>query len=391
MQLSQLPCFDLVSVLDYLHCIDLGVARQLGHLWFDSSNHQHSWHIGNKLQVIDDRITKIQPSNEITRLPRSLRQRAFWKGSVWHWWLLLYAPVVLTGIFPQPFYGHLLLLVEAVYLLTTSSISSRNLNKADACIAQYVFQFERLYGKQHMSYNVHQLLHLTKTVNDWGPLSCYSAYIFEGFNMVLLKLFHGTQAVPTQIAKNFSLYRGMLAIASTINRETDDVNELLCGSTKLKNSVKVNDDATLLGTYYVRNLTIEEKFLVDEYFAEDVQNEVSIYYKAVVKGSILHSINYPRAIRRNNFTVELEDGSIVRITNFVFLTFLSGQKVTVAFSKTIQVGSHWLRRDSECGPCCTHIKIMTGQETNLKLVELREIIHNYAIIGNGHGLPGQMC
>ena len=100
--------------------------------------------------------------------------------------------------------------------------------------------------------------------------------------MVLLKLFHGTQAVPTQIAKNFSLYRGMLAIASTINQETDDesvleyVNELLCDSMKLKNSVKVNDDATLLGTYYVRNLTIEEKFLVDEYFGEDVQNEVSI-------------------------------------------------------------------------------------------------------------------
>jgi hypothetical protein len=72
-------------------------------------------------------------------------------------------------ILPQPFYGHILLLVEA--MLTTSSISYRDLNKADACLTQYVFQFERLYGKQHMSYNIHQLLHLTKTVNDWGPLS----------------------------------------------------------------------------------------------------------------------------------------------------------------------------------------------------------------------------
>jgi hypothetical protein len=398
-QLSQLPCFDLVAgfVVDNLHCVDLGVARQLGHLLFDSSNHQNSWYIGNKPQEIDDRLKKIHPPNEITRLPRSMRQRAFWKGSEWHWWLLLYAPVVLTGILPHPFYAHLLLLVEAVYLLTTSSISYRDLNKADACLTQYVIQFERLYGKQHRSYNIHQLLHLTKTVNDWGPLSCYSAYIFEGFNMVPLKLFRGTQAVPTQIANNFSLYRGMFKIASTINRETNDervlefVNELLCGYTSLKKSLKMDGDVTLLGTYYVRNLTLEEKFLADQHFAKDAQNEVSIYHKAVVRGNVLHSMNYPRAVRRNNYTVGLVDGSIVSILNFVVITFSTGQKLSVAFAKDVLIGSHWLRHDSQCGPCCTHIKIITGQETCMRLVELYEVDHKYSIIDNEHGLPGKMC
>ena len=306
-KLVQLPQFDLVSgfVVDNLHCVDLGVSRQLGHLWFDSSNHQEPWYIGGKVESIDSRINLIHPPNEITRVPRSLRHRAYWKSSEWHWWLLLYAPVMLFGILPQPFFGHLLLLVEGVFLLTSSSISRQDLNKAEACLSQYVFQFEELYGKQHLTYNVHQLLHLTKTVTDWGPLSSYSSYTFEGFNMILLKLFHGTQAVPKQITNSFLLYKGILAIASSIPGEADDdpvleyVDAVLTcsGCPPLKKSLKICDDVTFLGAHYVRSLTLEEKFLVEEYFSQEVEEEVLIYNKAVVKGNVLYSVNYRRSVK----------------------------------------------------------------------------------------------
>ena len=355
-QLSQLPFFDLVSgfVVDNLHCVDLGVARQLGHLWFDTPNHRQPWYIGNKIPVIDDRLNLVHPPSEVTRIQRSLNQRAFWKGSEWHWWLLLYAPVVLRGILSQPFYGHLLLLVEAVFLLTNFSISYEDINEADACLSEYVCQFEVLYGKQHMSYNVHQLLHMTKTVTDWGPLSCYSAYIFEGFNMMLMKLFHGTQAVPRQICNSFRLYRGMLTIASLIPKEVSDdqvltfVEEVLGGRPTLKKSLKLDDDATLLGAHFIRTLTLEEKFLAEEKFQEDVEEKASIFHKAVVKSNVLHSVNYPRSVRRNNFTVGLTDGSIVTIVDFVVVKFSNDERVTVAFAKNIVSGNHWLRRNSEC-------------------------------------------
>ena len=123
------------------------------------------------------------------------------------WWLLLYSPVVLRGLLPQRYFKHLLLLVEGVYLLTKSSISSADLNKAAHCLSQFTKKFQVLYGKMHMTYNVHQLTHLVQAVIDWGPLPCYSSYIFEGFNMILLSLFHGTQAVPHQIANSFLLYK----------------------------------------------------------------------------------------------------------------------------------------------------------------------------------------
>ena len=49
-QLVELPHIDLVDsfVVDNLPCIDLGVARNLGHLWFDSVN---------KLGILATRLT----------------------------------------------------------------------------------------------------------------------------------------------------------------------------------------------------------------------------------------------------------------------------------------------------------------------------------------------
>ena len=132
------------------------------------------------------------------RSPR-FREKITWQPTT------VYCPVVMSTILPVPFYKHLLLLVEAVFLLSGSTISLHDLNKADACLFQFVVQFQQLYGINNMNYNVHQLLHLTKTVTDWGPLSCYSSYTFEGFNMVLLKLFHGTQAVPKIICENIQV------------------------------------------------------------------------------------------------------------------------------------------------------------------------------------------
>ncbi len=398
-QLSQLPHFDLVAgfVVDNLHCIDLGVSRQLGHLWFDKPNHQQPWYIGNKVEMIDDRLNLIQPPNEITRYPRSISQRAYWKGSEWHWWVLLYAPVVLFGILPEPFYSHLLLLVEAVFLLSSSSVTQRDLNRADACLSCYVFRFQELYGKEHLTYNVHQLLHVTKTVIDWGPLSCHSSYIFEGFNMILLKLFHGTQAVPKQIASSFLLYKGIVTMASLIPKTTDDdpvlayIDAELSGSSLLTKSLKVDDHVTLLGSHYVWKLTIEEKFLAEEHFEAGVEDDALIFSKAVVNGNVLYSTNYRRFVKRNNCTVGLSDNSIVEIINFVVVRLASGKKVIVGFARGLLVGSHWLRRDKDVGHCCTHIKLVHGHEETLRLIDLVTVKHKFATILEGCSLPGKMC
>lgn len=198
--LMSLPFFDIVSgfVVDSMHCIDLGVMRQLSTLWFDSSYHREPWYLGNRVSEIDRKIEQFQPPSNITRMPRSVLTRAYWKASEWRAFLLFYAPIVLKSVLPRRFFEHLLLLCKAAYVLQTTCITQLELFYASQHLNEFVCNFETLYGRCHMTYNVHILLHLSDSVRNWGPLWCYSAYSFEGCNGFLLKLYHGTQSVPLQ-------------------------------------------------------------------------------------------------------------------------------------------------------------------------------------------------
>ena len=133
---------------------------------------EQAWYIGNKIDLVDKRLDAIQPPSEISRQPRSIRQKSYWKGSEWHWWLLLYCPVVLSTILPVPFYKRLPLLVEAVFLLSGSTISLHDLNKADACLFQFVVQFQQLYGINNVNYYL-ATLHIHLKGSTWCSLSCF--------------------------------------------------------------------------------------------------------------------------------------------------------------------------------------------------------------------------
>ena len=70
--LSKISPFDMVNgfVPNFLHCALLGVARQLVSLWFDSSNHESPWYIGqpSKQTIYDSLIKNIVVPKEVRRL-----------------------------------------------------------------------------------------------------------------------------------------------------------------------------------------------------------------------------------------------------------------------------------------------------------------------------------
>ena len=81
--LSLLPGFDIIKGMsvDYMHCVLLGVTRQVLHLWFDSKHHQEMWYLGANVKGIDDLLMSIKPTSDIIRLPREIQSSLrFWKG-----------------------------------------------------------------------------------------------------------------------------------------------------------------------------------------------------------------------------------------------------------------------------------------------------------------------
>ncbi|KAJ8048972.1 hypothetical protein HOLleu_01500 [Holothuria leucospilota] len=202
-----LPRFDITKSfpVDYMHAVCEGVGEQLLNLWFDRSHHDKPWFVGNDLNKVDERIASISPPDDVTRLPRSPSQRAHWKASEFRSWILFYSLPVLKGVLPSRYLAHMLLFVLAVWVLLQESVTEDEISICEIILVKFVIQMKELYDAQHVSYNVHLLMHLADTVRNCGPLWSNSCFPFEGYNRKIKSLFHGTRYVQAQIAQNFTL------------------------------------------------------------------------------------------------------------------------------------------------------------------------------------------
>lgn len=205
--LTHLPMFDLINgmVPDYMHCVLLGVCRYMASLWMDSKSISEPWCIGAQTALMDRHLLSIKPPGVVARVPRSLTERKFWKAHEWQHWLLYYSLPVLKGILPQKYLCHWALLIEGISILLGSALNAEQINHAHEALVYFVGGVQSLYGVERMTFNVHSLLHLSKSVLHWGPLWAHSAFMFENFNGYLLKQVKSSQAVPQQICKQVVL------------------------------------------------------------------------------------------------------------------------------------------------------------------------------------------
>ena len=69
--LDTVSWFDCVqgTAVDYMHCVLLGVTRQLLHLWFDSKHHHALCYTGARITEIDSHLLAIKPPSEMKRTP----------------------------------------------------------------------------------------------------------------------------------------------------------------------------------------------------------------------------------------------------------------------------------------------------------------------------------
>jgi hypothetical protein len=58
-------------------------------------------------------------------------------------------------------------------------------------VAPPLIMVPELYGQEHLSFNVHLLIHLVRFVEQWGPLWALFAFVFEDANERSLRSFHG--------------------------------------------------------------------------------------------------------------------------------------------------------------------------------------------------------
>ncbi|XP_031777409.1 uncharacterized protein LOC116415911 [Nasonia vitripennis] len=186
---------------DYMHCFLAGVASQ-----FTERILQHV--TVPDIQYMDALLISIKAPHAIGRLSRPLSQRSNWKATEWENWLLFYSITVLNTVLTnRKIMQHWALLVESLSICLGTRITYSELNRANGMLYKFVSEVEDMYSLTAMTYNVHQLLHLVKSVHNWGPLWAHSTFPFEAANHKLLTAIHSAKGVVLQIIRYTNIQR----------------------------------------------------------------------------------------------------------------------------------------------------------------------------------------
>lgn len=96
-----------------------------------------------------------------------------------------------------------MLFVAAMRLLLQKTVSVSEIETAHLMIYKFVALIPKLYGVEHVSYNVHILLHVAEGAKNWGAPWSSSAFLYEDAGGLIKRLFHRSNSIAKQIFKNF--------------------------------------------------------------------------------------------------------------------------------------------------------------------------------------------
>jgi hypothetical protein len=363
------PEFNVIEgfAIDYMHCVLLGVMKLLLELWLNSCNHFEDYYIGLRRIDIDQRLLNINPPRNISRNPRSINDVLFWKANEFRNFLLYYSIPCLNQILPFKYLKHFSKLTESIFILLKTNITQEDFLKAESLIKEFVTEFEFLYGKIKMVYNIHLLTHLPNSVRNCGPLWATSNFHFENMNGILINYVNGTTDVLKQIASKYALSK---LIEYNENSQSDIVSNF---SKKIKNRksavhCKKTDIFCLLGNY-----------IPEDYDTQNIPNvnliENVLYYKKVIyEKNIFHTLDYCKPFKTNDSIIELIDGTLGAIK--LILTISNECYILVNIFKMSDMGNNLEN-------FCSHLKLIENQENAVKLVPLTFIKQKCLLIDTG--------
>ena len=186
------------------------------------------------------------------------------------------------------------------------------------CLYKFVTLVPELYGSEHVSYNVHILIHLPDAVLNWGPLWLHSAFAYEDIIGLLKGMYHGTQLIPKQVFKYFSGWNKLhnySALMVNSHESVVDLYKKFCNSTRLAvrpgfqigQFVGLRKSCTDLTEFQLT--AVRECLQLEPTLHFTCQS----YDRFLIKGQIFSTEAYASNFRRNNSFVLLSNGCFAHI------------------------------------------------------------------------------
>lgn len=157
---------------------------------------------------------------------------------------------------------------------------------------------------------MHQLLHITQSVVDWGPLWAHSGYCFESGNGHILRKVQAAKGVVSQICRSVAMIQSELILKTHVAQKsyskiTNFVNYLdhrYCKSTVKLSQVR----------YFGRNRPLSRRWITEL----QLSNESRVYRK-IVKDRCLYTSCRKNRIRSDNSFAITHEKAYVQVVDFI--------------------------------------------------------------------------
>jgi len=219
--LEKIPDLDFVNdfVLDYMHLVCLDITRKLLYLWINGDtgcrlSHHDIKRISNKLEDL-----KRYTPRKFVRKPRSLKYVKLWKATEYRQILLYTGPIVLKSVLSKDNYKHFLSLHVAIRILCKEDTKNAYMEYSKKLLEHFVKSFIKLYGKHHVSHNVHGLIHLVDDVKNFGILDNFSAFKFENFMQTLKQFIRKSEKPLQQLFRRYHEMQHVISKKKIMNKK----------------------------------------------------------------------------------------------------------------------------------------------------------------------------
>jgi hypothetical protein len=318
--MGELPSFDLVWGYnpEYLHNVCLGVTVNVLDILTCSRFARQDFSIRGSLQLLDERIMKITPTSEMTRLPEKLSQFKNMKASLLRHVLSYYLIPIIHDVATNKVKNTLLLLVYGVRIYLQDSVTEEEERKAAMCIRKFCEKAPQVLHEHVCTYNLHIFSHVPEICREWGALWDTSTFPFESHNGFLMKLSHGTKYQTEQIMRNHQIYVNNVVNSSSNVPRVQELLESLRSPTRRLIIVKKVGDANLFGNPKYVQLTNLERIEVERIVGGRLEStKLEAYTRFSFRGILVHTADYKKLVKRYNCVFKTDADKYVVIKDLL--------------------------------------------------------------------------
>ena len=243
--LIELPYMDVIrfTILDPMHAIFLGTVKHIIKLLVDLEIIDE-----DDLIAIDVMIQDVYRPSDAGRVPRGFVSN--WKqftAAEFKNFLLAFAGDVLKEIVPTKYYVLIMKLADACIRICKPCVLVREAKEAHNLFIQFGKEFEKVFGKQYVTPNMHGHAHLFRLLIDYGSPHSFWLFAFERCNGKQADTPTNGKCIEVQLMKRFLLDDFLFQQKATHDTMAGEVVEALKGRNQPE-LPQVSTDIVLLPT-----------------------------------------------------------------------------------------------------------------------------------------------